>query len=192
MATTLPNTGAIIPAMTEPADQAVNNAAFTAIDTKMGAHLAESATDNVHGLKDRSCIIRLLTPVSIPHNTYTTISFNGSVNVSDAADFWNVSQPTRLTVPLGASKVQIFFTADFDPNITGSREVEISKNGGYPAECPAVNIPASPTNTTRIIGASAIIRVVPGDYFEFIVRQTSGGTLILGIGKTSFGIKVIG
>ena len=34
MATTLPNTGAIIPAMTEPADQAVNNAAFTAIDAK--------------------------------------------------------------------------------------------------------------------------------------------------------------
>ena len=37
MATTLPNTGAIIPAMTEPADQEVNNAAFTAIDTAVGA-----------------------------------------------------------------------------------------------------------------------------------------------------------
>ena len=36
MATTLPNTGAVIPAMTEPADQAVNNAAFTAIDTAIG------------------------------------------------------------------------------------------------------------------------------------------------------------
>lgn len=50
MATTLPNTGAIIPAMTEAPDQAVNNAAFTAIDAKIGAHLAESATDNVHGM----------------------------------------------------------------------------------------------------------------------------------------------
>lgn len=38
MATTLPNTGAVIPAMTEPADQAVNNAAFTAIDTAIGAN----------------------------------------------------------------------------------------------------------------------------------------------------------
>ena len=44
MATTLPNTGAVIPAMTEPADQAVNNAAFTAIDAAVGAHLAEMTT----------------------------------------------------------------------------------------------------------------------------------------------------
>ena len=36
MATTLPNTGAIIPAMTEAPDQAVNNAAFTAIDAAIG------------------------------------------------------------------------------------------------------------------------------------------------------------
>ena len=47
MATTLPNTGAVIPAMTEPADQAVNSAAFTAIDTKIGAHLAESAHKHI-------------------------------------------------------------------------------------------------------------------------------------------------
>ena len=36
MATTLPNTGAVIPATGEKPDQAVNNAAFTAIDTAIG------------------------------------------------------------------------------------------------------------------------------------------------------------
>ena len=36
MATTLPNTGAVIPATGEKPDQAVNNAAFTKIDTKIG------------------------------------------------------------------------------------------------------------------------------------------------------------
>ena len=62
MATTLPNTGAIIPAMTEPADQAVNNAAFTAIDTAIGAHLAEYVTDSngAHGLKAET---GLFTPI---------------------------------------------------------------------------------------------------------------------------------
>ena len=44
MATTLPNTGAIIPAMTEPADQAINNEAFTAIDTKIGKLLNNGGT----------------------------------------------------------------------------------------------------------------------------------------------------
>lgn len=44
MATTLPNTGAVIPAMTEPADQAVNNAAFTAIDTAIGGLRSKTST----------------------------------------------------------------------------------------------------------------------------------------------------
>ena len=44
MATTLPNTGAVIPAMTEQADQAVNNAAFAAIDTKIGKLLNSGGT----------------------------------------------------------------------------------------------------------------------------------------------------
>ena len=47
MATTLPNTGAVIPAMTEPADQAVNNAAFAAIDTAVGARLAEKGEETL-------------------------------------------------------------------------------------------------------------------------------------------------
>ena len=61
MATTLPNTGAVIPAMTEPADQAVNNAAFTAIDTAIGAidtaggaHLAETVSQTINVNRDVS------------------------------------------------------------------------------------------------------------------------------------------
>jgi hypothetical protein len=46
MATTLPNTGAIIPAMTEPADQAVNNAAFTAIDAAIGGIIESGSNAN--------------------------------------------------------------------------------------------------------------------------------------------------
>lgn len=47
MATTLPSTGAIIPEMTEAPDQAVNNAAFTAIDAAIASHLAESASKHI-------------------------------------------------------------------------------------------------------------------------------------------------
>ena len=46
MATTLPNTGAVIPAMTDPADQEVNNAAFTAIDTKIGGLIESGSNAN--------------------------------------------------------------------------------------------------------------------------------------------------
>ena len=51
MATTLPNTGAVIPAMAEAPDQAVNNAAFTAIDTKSGGMIESGSNANGSYLK---------------------------------------------------------------------------------------------------------------------------------------------
>lgn len=49
MATTLPNTGAIIPATGEKPDQAINNAAFTAIDTAFAKSLGTNGYQKLPG-----------------------------------------------------------------------------------------------------------------------------------------------
>ena len=46
MATTLPNTGAVIPATGEKPDQAVNNAAFAAMDVAIGGIIESGSNAN--------------------------------------------------------------------------------------------------------------------------------------------------
>ena len=81
MATTLPNTGAVIPAMAEPADQAVNNAAFTAIDETMGTHWANIA------VRARYLGGATETSVTIPTNAYYRHSLVMLGNTSSSGMF---------------------------------------------------------------------------------------------------------
>lgn len=82
MATTLPNTGAIIPAMTEAPDQAVNNAAFTAIDAAIGG-IIESGS-NANGSYIKFADGTMIAHKYVDFGSTSVTGANGQVYISGA------------------------------------------------------------------------------------------------------------
>ena len=152
-------------------------------------HITATATDNVHGLKARGALLRLTANKSIPHDTQTVIEWDSPVY--DTSNFWSASNPSRLTVPIGVSKVRLTTFICWQSNDNGERLVFICKNGdpvwlGRAADRRA----ASGQSETTI--STAVVEVAAGDYFEVSVQQRSGVDLILShVREPSFSIEVI-
>lgn len=100
----------------------------------------------------------------------------------DVNGFWNVSNPSRLTIPDGVAKVVITGNTRFNVT-TGSEGYKffLFKNGATFIGCPFLE---TSTNGTSVFPSGGVssgeIFVVQGDYFEFMVRQSSGGTVLTG------------
>ena len=161
------------------------------LDVDLASHKAESASDDVHGLAYKGAILYLSADQSIPHNTATFLSFDGVIY--DTSNFYNPSYPGRLTVPGGVSKVRLTALITFSLNSTGRRFIVFRKNGTSFSGSGASNYQPSSDFVTIGNITSAIIDVIPGDYFQIEVIQTSGGSLSVASGTTGphFSIEVI-
>ena len=107
----------------------------------------------------------------LPQKTYMSIPW--SKVTYNNAEFWDSNNPTRLVVPKGITKVRVSGNALWDSNPTGQRMLRLLKNGTYSIGLPYtrdVAISTAPQN-----GASGVIPVKEGDYFEFEVIQDSEG-----------------
>ena len=134
MATTLPNTGAIIPAMTEAPDQAVNNAAFTAIDAAIASHLADDVTQvgGVHGLVVSSGVWtpRFGGSTTLGATTYT--SQTGTY--LRIGNLVYITATLRVSNATGGSGYYVVDNLPYSPSaITDKYYVNISQNLPVPA-----------------------------------------------------------
>lgn len=112
---------------------------------------------------------------TIPHNanvarTWTTV-------LHDVHGFWNVSNPTRLTVPAGVAKIVLTGNTRFiTTSSSEGYKFFLFKNGATFTGCPFLE---TSTNGVAVYPSGGVtsgeILVTPGDYFEFMVRQSSGG-----------------
>jgi hypothetical protein len=91
----------------------------------------------------------------------------------------NAVNNSRVTVPAGVSKIKLAGQAAWTGNINGNRRLWVRKNGagvhqhgyGYAQE-------TNPGGSTCVLHVnSAVLNVSPGDYFELMAYQSSGGTL---------------
>lgn len=127
---------------------------------------------------------------SIINNTATFPTWN-TVNY-DEMGFFNGGSPTQFTIPSGVSKIVIRGQVMWDVNATGTRTVDILKNGASFAGR-SVNIvnAASSGNTFQEI-TTPPIPVVAGDRLQLWLTQTSGAALnIVNDQRTWFSIQVI-
>lgn len=118
------------------------------------------------------------TPQSIVNNTNVARIWDTVEH--DANGFWNMSNPTRFTIPVGVSKVVVTGNTRFD--VTTSSEgykFFLFMNGATFVGCPFLE---TSTNGVSVHPSGGItsgeIIVNPGDYFEFMVRQSSVGTVM--------------
>ncbi len=105
----------------------------------------------------------------------------------------NVINNSRLTVPAGVTKVRVS-AQQYWYGQSGSsiRQMDILKNGRVLSPRIVSNIEASLYNNSAIVFmASPVINVVPGDYFETFVVQTTGLNLSFLATLTFFSIEII-
>ena len=106
----------------------------------------------------------------------TFISF-GAETYDTSSIHDNSTNPSRLTVPAGVTRVKLKAQVIWGPDTVGTRSATIFKNNSeFYAGRPSIQI--SPPNTIpSIYIESPVLTVTAGDYFELSVLQTSGSSI---------------
>jgi len=109
----------------------------------------------------------------------------------------NSTNPTRLTVPSGVTRViikgQVYFSADAD----GYRSAYVSKNNAatYAGRPIVVVASSGGASDTSIYLASPVLTVTAGDYFQLIAGHNAGNALnVLGLASglyTWFAMEIV-
>lgn len=112
--------------------------------------------------------------------------------VYDHGDWADIGgNPTRLTVPIGVTKVRLTGSAGLSTSITADRYfVRIKKNGGGAPDfiLPGHDI-SNISGAAKFSYSSPVLDVVAGDYFEMEVFQDSGGNKDVDAVNTANGIE---
>ena len=109
---------------------------------------------------------------SIGNNSNTALNFTTSVY--DQAEFWNVANPSRLTIAIPGI-YDIRGIVRFAPNATGGRAIGIVLNGVVSGL--SWTLVSGLATYDCVIGVSTLYPLVAGDYVEIYAWQVSGGNL---------------
>jgi hypothetical protein len=113
---------------------------------------------------------------SIPNATNTPINFDGVL--SDTGGFWDVGNPTRLTLSFPGLYIAIA-NATFATNSNGDlRQIGIRSGGSALLSLQSVSPLA--TNTVKISTSTLLYLSSGTGYIELIAYQDSGGPLSIG------------
>jgi len=124
--------------------------------------IEELDSDLSYALVTRSTDQAFTTPTQVP------VEWN--VETVDTDGWFDVSQPSRLTVPAGVDFVRL--TGNIQTSdTTGSFTIGITKNGGTAPGLSSVNSSTSGVELSHVF--SGILPVEEGDYFELVVSGTS-------------------
>ena len=122
---------------------------------------------------------------ALPYNS-VVYDFGGVSNLS--------SYPTRLTVPPGMNWARVMANIMWQNVFSGDVGVFINKNGNSFFGMPYLQFSATQSTLPPHMNiSSSWVQVVPGDYFEVFVSQTSGSSQNIGTGvNTTFAIECMG
>lgn len=123
-------------------------------------------------------IVSMAAAQSIPDSTNTVLDFD--TEIYDLGGWHeSVTNPSRLTVPAGVTKIIIETWVKYTANATGRRLLNYLKNGVAAAGdgMNSFNFDAASSGVTTLSSTFAPIDVVEGDYFEVNTFQNSGGAL---------------
>ena len=132
------------------------------------------------------------TDTTVNYTSQTTVPFEAAYEDTD--NFWNVSNPSRLTVPAGLTKIKLFYTIHFK-NVANNAEMfsQIWKNGSI-LDAPGIayDLQDNPSNTDRYLhSVTSPIDVTAGDYFEVGVNVPNDSSVLLTASSTWFMIEEV-
>jgi hypothetical protein len=122
--------------------------------------------------------------LSISNNAATAVTWQSASIDTDTV--WSSGTPTRLTVPIGVTKVHLRYGGRWAANTTGVRQIYMTKNGANFAGAGAMFMNAGSNLNHQLNVTSGVISVSAGDYFEAGAFQNSGGSLSLVAHETTW------
>lgn len=140
----------------------------------------------------RGCRVSLTADQSIASgSSFSTVSWQTAE--IDTDEIWSIGAPTRLTVPIGVTKVRVSINLLWALNGTGLRFVTTRMNGSTQPGAASTVAPGSSTSQSSISASSAVMEVSAGDYFELRVAQNSGSALNIQApdGRTWFEMEIV-
>lgn len=149
-----------------------------------GGELVTYRQGGVDPVAFQGAILELAVAIPIPANTTTLIVY--PLPLVDTALFWDIANPTRLTIPTGVTIVR--FTARTYEEVTqvGQLLIMLFKNGAPALARVGFNATAWHGETLE----SGAIQVVAGDYFEMGVHMAYPGTADAN-GRTHFSVEIL-
>ncbi len=128
------------------------------------------------------CLLTNTANWSIPGTTWTPLTWNTEA-YDDAAFHDLITNTNRITMPVGATRVQFNTQVTWNNNATGvTRVVAIAKNGsigGFPGAPFATSYDMGGTAWVRQPLPAPIMSVIAGDYFDVHVRHDGVGNVNL-------------
>lgn len=97
-------------------------------------------------------------------------------NYDDANIHDNIVNNSRLTVPAGVSRIILRGNLQWESNLVNDVITSFRKNGALFIGAPSLNTEGDTIPISENL-VSAVLTVIPGDYFNFQVTQFSGVTL---------------
>lgn len=153
---------------------------INSLDAEVVAHKAEKATStklgHVYGF--RGVLLRKSSAQSIPNSQNTPINFQ-LVSYQEGFTFWSGTEPSKIVIPTGVSKIVLKANLSFASNSTGIRGIQFRVNGIVPAGYPNTQYATVNGSDTRISLVSAVVNVNEGDEIDIVANQNSGGSLDL-------------
>lgn len=169
--------------------------------TDFGAGIATSGTIDVYAVVElwregsgpasvgafSGALVRKTANQSLPNNAVTVVTFDAEEYDTDN---WhdNAVNNSRLTVPSGVTRIRACASGDFVFSSTGTRFIELAKNGVLVNGSFRTEIAQS-----QFVGTcSGVLSVVAGDFFELRAFQNSGAALNLETSTTTwFSIEAV-
>jgi len=126
---------------------------------------------------------------SLPNNTTTNIPFTNSKY--DTHSFFDVgANPTRLTIPTGATWARVTADVEIIGSGTGYRRMLLRKNGVSYEGRGFCKIPGGGVSNQELNAVSAVVAVSAGDYFEMGLFQNSGSARNVGTNSWNMSFSV--
>ena len=137
--------------------------------------LSDTTSEGGGGGGHAGALVKLTANQTIANSSNVVLSWGSeSYDTDDYHD--NSTNKSRLTVPSGVSKVIVSGQARWDSNTSGTREILVWKNGSSAYEGRPFQHMGAQTYLTMQSFVSPVLAVSPGDYFEMVAWQDSGGS----------------
>jgi hypothetical protein len=142
------------------------------------------------GPASRGALVGRTTTQSIANVTDTAVQFDQEQYDTDAIHD-SATNNSRLTVPAGVTKVRLAANVEWDNlGAEAFRQMWLHKNGAlFPGSAKHINKESTQGWMNVATGA---VEVTAGDYFELIVRQSSGSSInIVNSDNTWFSLEIV-
>ena len=174
-------------------------------DTVLGSSNGGAAVNFSAGTKDvfltapaaslgfQGALVKMSSDESVPNTTWETLDFDTEV-YDDGGWHESVTNPSRLTVPAGVYRVRVSYQILWETSGGGLVLAQLLKGGasfrvdGGRYDTRDLGSFSSPTNG----GSTAVLAVVPGNYFELQGFQGSGSAKDALAAGTWFSIEKAG